>query len=155
LENDFQRLLRQILAEHFPGKGGQKRLAGKIGIDPSRLSRAVRVGDYTFNLENCLRLATAGKRSPLDVLEAAGKHEEALLLKLSGFGSSDLLPGEAELISLWRQLESEDRPDFVKQLERVARLREQLRALTQADGPRTAEPRRETRVRAGRRTRPR
>jgi len=62
--NDFQRLLRAVLAERFAGKGGQQRLAAAIKIDPSRLSRAVRKEDYSFNLQNCLRLALVSHRFP-------------------------------------------------------------------------------------------
>jgi hypothetical protein len=123
VENDFQRLMRRVLAEHYPGKGGQKRLAEDLKISPGRVSRAVTAGDYSFGLENCLRLAKVAKCSPLEVLEAAHKDEEAKLLKHFHFGTSDLRPGEPDLIELWRALLPEDHDEFVRRMTYVARLR--------------------------------
>jgi transcriptional regulator with XRE-family HTH domain len=75
---DFSRYLDSVAAE-FPSK---KALAKAIGISQPRLSHALSgEGPYTFNVENCLRLAKVTNRSPLEVLRAAGKAEIADLLE--------------------------------------------------------------------------
>lgn len=75
---DFPKYLREI-AESFPSKAA---LAEAIGIQPSRLSHALKgTGSYTFNVENCLRLAKAANRPAGEVLRAAGKADVAELLE--------------------------------------------------------------------------
>lgn len=60
----------------------QKDLAAAIGIGPSRLSHALKgAGGYTFNVENCLRLAKIANRPATEVLRAAGKDDVADLLE--------------------------------------------------------------------------
>lgn len=108
---DFSSLL-QVVAAKFQTK---KELADAIGISASRLSRALQnEGQYTFNVENCLRLADVSGESASDVLRAAGKGEIAdLLERLYGGARPAALPSEErELVNRWRHLQADDQKNL-------------------------------------------
>lgn len=75
---DFQELLNKIAAR-FASK---KAFAKEVGIDPSRMSRALNGTDkLPFNVENCLRLAQISGEPPSKVLRAADKAKVANLIE--------------------------------------------------------------------------
>lgn len=104
---DFKALLKRI-AESFDS---QDALARAIGINGSRLSRAINVGDFPFNVENCLRLAKISGESPSEILRAAGKKDIANLLEsLYGPDRTKLLTvEERELLDRWDALSPKGR----------------------------------------------
>lgn len=79
LVEDFTKLLNRI-ADGFPTR---QALAKALDINASRLSRALNGTDKhtSFNVENCLRLATVSGESASTVLRAANKGEIADLIE--------------------------------------------------------------------------
>jgi hypothetical protein len=70
---EFQELLAEVAKTY----SSQKEFAEALGIDPSRLSKAINVGEFAFNPENCLRLAKLSGKPPSAILRAAGKADIA------------------------------------------------------------------------------
>jgi len=58
----------------------RKAFARAVGVNPTRLSRAINGDPVMFNVLHCLRLARVTGEPPGVVLRAAGKHEIADLL---------------------------------------------------------------------------
>jgi hypothetical protein len=102
----FKDLLNRI-AEKFET---QKAMAEALDIDASRLTRALKKGDFPFNVENCLRLAKLSGESPSAILRAADKAEIADLIEsLYGRDRTRLLtPAEREVLDRFATLPPED-----------------------------------------------
>lgn len=90
----------------------QRAMADAVGITPQRLSRAMQgQGDFPLNVENCLRLAKAANRPPVEVLRAAGKNDVAELLEFlfPRAGKPAITGDERDLLDEWRALNDEER----------------------------------------------
>ncbi len=113
---DFQ----ELLADVRKGYSSQKEFAKALGIDPSRLSKAINLGEFPFNAENCLRLAKLSGKSPSAILRAAGKGDIAELIEsLYGKQWTDLLTkDELELLMAWRTQTHEERQALLLLLRR-------------------------------------
>lgn len=98
VNDDFKRILIQA-ADRFPSRLA---FAKAIGINASRLSRALNTGDFPFNVVNCLRLAKLSGESPTDVLRAAGKADVAELIELLYGREAEFTVAERELLETWR-----------------------------------------------------
>src|SRR4051812_1758742 len=94
--SEFSELLTRVVAA-FPNRSA---FAKAIGLNASRLSRALNTGDFPFNVTNCLRLAQVSGEPPSKVLRAAGKGDVADLIEtLYGRDRNALLsPEERELL---------------------------------------------------------
>jgi transcriptional regulator with XRE-family HTH domain len=99
-KQNFKSFLNQI-AERFPSRAA---LAKRLGITPSRLSRALNTGDFPLNVENCLRLAKVSGEPPSDVLRAAGKGDVVDLIESLYGAKSEFTWDERELLNEWRSL---------------------------------------------------
>jgi hypothetical protein len=73
----FKALLART-AKRFPSR---QALARALGINGSRLSRAINTGDFPFNVKNCLKLAQVSGESPSMILRTAGKDDVATLIE--------------------------------------------------------------------------
>lgn len=94
----------KAIASRFASK---KALADAVGVSQGRLSRALKGDDnYSFNVENCLRLADVSGEPASEILRAAGKADVAdLLERLYGGARPATLPAEErELLTRWRFL---------------------------------------------------
>jgi hypothetical protein len=113
---DFQ----ELLAEVRKGYSSQKEFAKALGIDQSRLSKAINLGEFPFNAENCLRLAKLSSRPPSAILRAAGKGDIAELIEsLYGKEWTDLLTkDEQEVLRAWRAQTPEERQALLTLLRR-------------------------------------
>jgi hypothetical protein len=102
VNDEFKALLNKI-AIRFPSR---QAFANAIGMNGSRLSRALNTGDFPFNVTNCLRLAKLSGESPAEILRAAGKADVADLIEsLYGKDRTRLLSlGERELLDEWEGL---------------------------------------------------
>lgn len=104
----FKELLT-LLVRRF---GSRDALGKKIGMSGSRVGRAID-GQYSFNIENCLKLADATGESPSVVLRAAGKQEVAdLIERLYGKSRPGLGANERELLDEWDALTPRARHAF-------------------------------------------
>jgi hypothetical protein len=104
---NFQELLNRIVTT-FPSRHA---FAKAIGINASRLSRALNSGDFPFNVTNCLRLAQLSGESASEILRAAGKADVATLIE-SQYGQNRtalLSDDERDLLDRWRRLSPEAR----------------------------------------------
>lgn len=89
--NDFQKLLQDISAQ-FPTTLA---MAKAIGVNASRLSRALNGDSYPFDALRCLRMAHATGRNATQILRAAGKGELAdLIERLYGDASKKSMNAE-------------------------------------------------------------
>src|SRR4029453_9799553 len=77
MTRDLPDMIREA-AQHF---GSKSALAHAVGINASRLSRLAHHGEYSLNIENCLRLAKVAGLPASDVLRAAGKGDIADLIE--------------------------------------------------------------------------
>lgn len=111
---EFQALLSKI-ARGFKTKA---ELARRLKITPSRLTRAINVGDFSFNEENCLRLAIVSGVSPSEILRTADKAEFAELIEsLYGDDRTKILSAEERrLLDAWNSCD----PDAREQLTQIA-----------------------------------
>jgi hypothetical protein len=112
--SDFTDLLERAVAK-FPSR---QAFAKAIGLNASRLSRAMNTGDFPFNITNCLRLAQVAGESPSLVLRTAGKGDVADLIEsLYGHDRTELLePAERELLDHWRRLPTHAREGLLSVL---------------------------------------
>ena len=79
--------------------GSQTALGERLGLHASRVSRVLIAEGDSFDLPNCLLLAEVIGASPVDVLRAAGKAQDAeLLVRLFGQPREPLTPDEAEVL---------------------------------------------------------
>jgi plasmid maintenance system antidote protein VapI len=117
---DFQ----ELLAEVRKGYSSQKEFAKALGIDPSRLSKAINLGEFPFNAENCLRLAKLSDKAPSAILRAAGKGDIAELIEsLYGKQWTDLLTKEEqELLRAWQAQTPEEQQALLTLLRRRPRM---------------------------------
>jgi hypothetical protein len=101
--SQFSELLNRAVAT-FPNRSA---FAKAMGLNASRLSRALNTGDFPFNVANCLRLAQVSGESPSVVLRAAGKGDIADLIEaLYGRDRNELLSAEERaLLDQWRRLD--------------------------------------------------
>lgn len=89
--------------------GSRDSLGKQIGMSGSRVGRAID-GQYSFNILNCLRLASATGESPSVVLRAAGKNEVAVLIEeMYGKERAALAPADAQHLQQWHALSPEKR----------------------------------------------
>jgi len=99
--------------------GSQTALGERLGLHASRISRVLVAEGDSFDLPNCLLLAELIGESPVDVLRAAGKAQEAdLLVRLFGQPRGPFPPDEAEVLELYQSLKPTIR-DAVRYLLRV------------------------------------
>lgn len=86
--------------------GSQTALGERLDLHSSRISRVLVAEGDSFDLPNCLLLAEVIGASPVDVLQAAGKADDAeLLVRLFGQPREPIPPDEAEVLGLYRALE--------------------------------------------------
>jgi hypothetical protein len=95
----------ELLNRAVPRFTSKKAMAKAIGLSPTRLSHALKGGEYPFNVENCLRLADVADIPPREVLRAAGKAEIADLLDrlYPRAGKPSLTATEWKLVVLFRE----------------------------------------------------
>jgi transcriptional regulator with XRE-family HTH domain len=108
---DFAAYLLEI-SKGFPSR---KAFAEAIGVVPPRLSRVMAGEDaYSFNVENCLRLAKVANRPPGEVLRAAGKAEAAELLEFlfPKAGKPAVTADQKQLLDDWALLNEDERSAF-------------------------------------------
>jgi|SRR5919108_6375784 hypothetical protein len=74
---EFQQLLI-ALAKEYPNRSA---FAAAIGVDPSRLSKALSGKGDVFDVVGCLRIARATGKSPSAILRAAGRGSVADLIE--------------------------------------------------------------------------
>ena len=97
---EFGELLQTLVQRY----GSQDALGRLIGMSGSRVGRAM-AGQYSFNVENCLKLAEATNESPAVILRAAGKPEIAARIeRLFGKSRPSLSPGERAHPDDWNDL---------------------------------------------------
>jgi transcriptional regulator with XRE-family HTH domain len=108
--SDFSKYLQRI-AEEFATK---KALADAIGMGQPRLSHALSGEDgYTFNVENCLRLAKIANRPASEVLRVAGKGDIAELLEHLYPRPGKRITGEQrDLLDDWALLDTDEQDAF-------------------------------------------
>lgn len=70
-----------IVREQVEIFGSQRKFAKAFGISESRAGKLMQEGKDGLTLHNLLVLAKMSRYSPYVVLEAAGKHEDAALLR--------------------------------------------------------------------------
>jgi DNA-binding transcriptional regulator YdaS (Cro superfamily) len=100
VSEDFGELLQTLVQRY----GSQDALGRLIGMSGSRVGRAM-AGQYSFNIENCLKLAEATNESPAVVLRAAGKREIAARLeRLFGKSRPSLDPRKRAHLDDWNNL---------------------------------------------------
>src|SRR5215510_15576692 len=75
------RELSSIIREGTRRFGTKQALAKAMNVNPTRLSRLEHHGEYSLNIENCLRLAKLTHIPASDVLRAAGKAHIADLIE--------------------------------------------------------------------------
>lgn len=102
MDENFKALLNRLSS----GFASRDAFAKALGINSSRLSRAMNTGDFPFNVSNCLRLAKISGESPTAILRAAGKGDVADLIEaLYGKDRTRLLtPSERELLDAWHRM---------------------------------------------------
>lgn len=110
---DFKELLNRI-ADRFDSRDA---LAKALGMNGSRLSRALNSGDFPFNVANCLRLAKISGEPPSKVLRAAGKADVAELLE--SLYKPSVNEGERELLDLWDTLSKQEQHGVMSLLRSV------------------------------------
>jgi len=112
--------------------GSQTALGERLGLHSSRISRVLIAEGDSFDLPNCLLLAELIGESPVDVLRAAGKAQEAeLMVRLFGQPRGPLPPDEAEALRLYRALE----PRLRDAMLRLLQLQADPAALRHGDPP--------------------
>lgn len=112
----FKDLLGRIVSR-FPS---QEAFAKAMGMNSSRLSRAIKKADFPFNVENCLRLAKVSGESASEILRAADKADVAALIEsLYGKDRSRLLStAERELLDRVANMTDEDLELLTRLLDR-------------------------------------
>ena len=102
---DFKTLLNRV-ADGFETR---EAFAKALGINSSRLSRALNTGDFPFNVTNCLRLAKVSGESATEILRAAGKADVAALIEELYGKQSTLSADERQTVAFIRALPREAR----------------------------------------------
>jgi hypothetical protein len=101
----FKDLLESLVRRY----GTRDALGRTIQMSGSRVGRAID-GQYTFNIENCLKLAAATGESPSAVLRAAGKGEVAALIeRLYGDKRPMMGASDRELMERWNLLDPNEK----------------------------------------------
>ena len=120
----------EILKQCVERIGTRHALGKLLGMSGSRVGRAID-GQYTFNIENCLRLADVMRESPTRILRAAGKIEIANLIeRLYGKTTPLLSDADQQLLDLWNALPARRRKilyDVLNELTADERERERAR----------------------------